>query len=156
MIGFWSAFVWLIAMTITIALLSEYVVGTIEVCQCVYIACLSVLWLYGLLVQYSINCMFLIDKIGLHINVEFLVNQFKNQAASDSWGLSVSFISLILLPIVGNAAEHAGSIIFAFKNKLVSLKKKLSKIELSIKFQALNIAKTKAISRLISRVIWGC
>jgi Ca2+/H+ antiporter len=24
-----------------------------------------------------------------------------------------------LLPIVGNAAEHAGSIIFAFKNKLV-------------------------------------
>ncbi|KAL0338195.1 UNVERIFIED_CONTAM: Vacuolar cation/proton exchanger 3 [Sesamum angustifolium] len=40
------------------------------------------------------------------------------EAASDSWGLSVSFISLILLPIVGNAAEHAGAIIFAFKNKL--------------------------------------
>lgn len=41
------------------------------------------------------------------------------KAASDSWGISVSFISLIILPIVGNAAEHAGSIIFAFKNKLV-------------------------------------
>ncbi|KAI8523576.1 hypothetical protein RHMOL_Rhmol13G0084800 [Rhododendron molle] len=41
-----------------------------------------------------------------------------NEAASDSWGISVSFISVILLPIVGNAAEHAGSIIFAFKNKL--------------------------------------
>ncbi|XP_009591670.1 vacuolar cation/proton exchanger 3-like isoform X2 [Nicotiana tomentosiformis] len=68
-IGFWSSFAWLIAMTITIAVLSEYVVGTIE-------------------------------------------------AASDSWGISVSFISLILLPIVGNAAEHAGSIIFALKNKL--------------------------------------
>lgn len=40
------------------------------------------------------------------------------EAASDSWGISVSFISIILLPIVGNAAEHAGSIIFAFKNKL--------------------------------------
>ncbi|KOM47469.1 hypothetical protein LR48_Vigan07g117300 [Vigna angularis] len=39
-------------------------------------------------------------------------------AASDSWGISVSFISIILLPIVGNAAEHAGSIIFAYKNKL--------------------------------------
>ncbi|PON92677.1 Sodium/calcium exchanger membrane region [Trema orientale] len=38
--------------------------------------------------------------------------------ASDSWGLSVSFLSIILLPIVGNAAEHAGAIIFAFKNKL--------------------------------------
>ncbi|XP_022743061.1 vacuolar cation/proton exchanger 3-like [Durio zibethinus] len=40
------------------------------------------------------------------------------EAASDSWGISVSFISIILLPIVGNAAEHAGAIIFAFKNKL--------------------------------------
>ncbi|KAA8549403.1 hypothetical protein F0562_001124 [Nyssa sinensis] len=68
-IGFWSAIIWMVGMTILIALLSEYVVGTIE-------------------------------------------------AASDSWGISVSFISIILLPIVGNAAEHAGSIIFAFKNKL--------------------------------------
>ncbi|XP_015873735.3 vacuolar cation/proton exchanger 3 [Ziziphus jujuba] len=69
LIGFWSAFSWLVGMTIIIALLSEYVVGTIE-------------------------------------------------AASNSWGISVSFISIILLPIVGNAAEHAGSIIFALKNKL--------------------------------------
>ncbi|XP_010529893.1 PREDICTED: vacuolar cation/proton exchanger 3-like [Tarenaya hassleriana] len=68
-IGFWSGFAWLAGMTVVIALLSEYVVATIE-------------------------------------------------DASDSWGLSVSFISIILLPIVGNAAEHAGAIIFAFKNKL--------------------------------------
>uniref|UniRef100_A0A2P2LBT4 Vacuolar cation/proton exchanger n=2 Tax=Rhizophora mucronata TaxID=61149 RepID=A0A2P2LBT4_RHIMU len=68
-IGFASGIVWLVGMTAFIALLSEYVVGTIE-------------------------------------------------EASDSWGLSVSFISIILLPIVGNAAEHAGAIIFAFKNKL--------------------------------------
>ncbi|KAK9289314.1 hypothetical protein L1049_007469 [Liquidambar formosana] len=68
-IGFWSGFAWLIGMTAVIALLSEYVVSTIE-------------------------------------------------DASDSWGISVSFISIILLPIVGNAAEHAGAIIFAFKNKL--------------------------------------
>ncbi|KAL3839400.1 hypothetical protein ACJIZ3_023991 [Penstemon smallii] len=67
-IGFWSAFVWLVLMTGVVALLSEYVVATIE-------------------------------------------------TASDTWGLSVSFISVILLPIVGNAAEHAGAIIFAFKNK---------------------------------------
>ncbi|CAN1232080.1 Vacuolar cation/proton exchanger 1a [Linum grandiflorum] len=39
-------------------------------------------------------------------------------SASDSWGISISFISIIFLPIVGNAAEHAGSIIFTFKNKL--------------------------------------
>ncbi|KAI3994392.1 hypothetical protein MKX01_012649 [Papaver californicum] len=68
-IGFWSGFLWLAGMTVLIALLSEYVVGTIE-------------------------------------------------ATSSSWGLSVSFISIILLPIVGNAAEHAGAVIFAFKNKL--------------------------------------
>ncbi|CAL0306222.1 unnamed protein product [Lupinus luteus] len=68
-IGFWSGFPWLVGMTVLIALLSEYVVKTIE-------------------------------------------------DASYSWGLSVSFISIILLPIVGNAAEHAGAIIFAFKNKL--------------------------------------
>ncbi|KAK6152518.1 hypothetical protein DH2020_015153 [Rehmannia glutinosa] len=68
-IGFWSGFIWLVLMTGVVALLSEYVVATIE-------------------------------------------------AASDSWGLSVSFISVILLPIVGNAAEHAGAVIFAFKNKL--------------------------------------
>ncbi|KAI3667749.1 hypothetical protein L6452_42818 [Arctium lappa] len=68
-IGFFSAFVWLVIMTVAIAILSESVVGTIEV-------------------------------------------------ASDTWRISLSFISIILLPIVGNAAEHAGSVIFAFKNKL--------------------------------------
>ncbi|CAA7389901.1 unnamed protein product [Spirodela intermedia] len=68
-ICFGSALAWLVGMTAVIALLSEYVVGTIE-------------------------------------------------AAAESWSISVSFISIILLPIVGNAAEHAGAIIFAFKNKL--------------------------------------
>lgn len=68
-IGFWSAVIWLIGMTAVIALLSEYLVNTIE-------------------------------------------------AASSSWGMPLSFISIILLPIVGNAAEHAGAVIFAFKNKL--------------------------------------
>ncbi|KAI4368889.1 hypothetical protein MLD38_017396 [Melastoma candidum] len=68
-IGFWSAFFWLAGMTTIIALLSEYVVSTIE-------------------------------------------------AASVSWGISMSFISVILVPIIGNAAEHAGSIMFALKNKL--------------------------------------
>ncbi|CAH9061326.1 unnamed protein product [Cuscuta europaea] len=47
---------------------------------------------------------------------EFAVDTI--EAASGSWGISVSFIGVILLPIVGNAAEHAGAIIFAFKNKL--------------------------------------
>ena len=33
----------------------------------------------------------------------------------------MSFMSIIVLPIMGNAAEHAGSVIFAVKNKLVCL-----------------------------------
>lgn len=45
---------------------------------------------------------------------------FVEQDASETSGLSVSFMSIILLPIVGNAAEHAGAVIFAFKNKLVN------------------------------------
>ncbi|KAL6884551.1 hypothetical protein ACP4OV_010487 [Aristida adscensionis] len=68
-LGLASGLFWLAFKTVLIAILSEYVVGTIE-------------------------------------------------PASKSWGLSVSFISIILLPIVGNAAEHAGAIIFALKNKL--------------------------------------
>lgn len=31
----------------------------------------------------------------------------------------MAFISVILLPIVGNAAEHAGAVMFAVKDKLV-------------------------------------
>ncbi|MED6215764.1 Vacuolar cation/proton exchanger 3 [Stylosanthes scabra] len=68
-IGFWIGIVWLVGMNAIIALLSEYVVQTIE-------------------------------------------------DASNSWGLSVSFISIILIAIVENAAEHIGAVIFAFKNKL--------------------------------------
>ncbi|CAA7407440.1 unnamed protein product [Spirodela intermedia] len=47
---------------------------------------------------------------------EYLVDAI--QGASVSWGIPVSFISVILLPIVGNAAEHASAIMFAMKDKL--------------------------------------
>uniref|UniRef100_A0A0D3BNB4 Vacuolar cation/proton exchanger n=1 Tax=Brassica oleracea var. oleracea TaxID=109376 RepID=A0A0D3BNB4_BRAOL len=40
------------------------------------------------------------------------------EGASVSWNVPISFISVILLPIVGNAAEHAGVIMFAMKDKL--------------------------------------
>jgi Ca2+/H+ antiporter len=38
--------------------------------------------------------------------------------AAGSMGMSKVFIAAILLPIVGNAAEHAGSVMFAVKGKL--------------------------------------
>ncbi|EXC37566.1 Vacuolar cation/proton exchanger 2 [Morus notabilis] len=46
----------------------------------------------------------------------YLVNAI--QGASDSMNMPVAFISVILLPIVGNAAEHASAIMFAMKDKL--------------------------------------
>ena len=45
---------------------------------------------------------------------------FFSQGASVAMGIPVAFISVILLPIVGNAAEHAGAVMFAMKDKLVS------------------------------------
>lgn len=45
------------------------------------------------------------------------------QGASDSLNMPLAFISVILLPIVGNAAEHTSAIMFAMKDKLVSARK---------------------------------
>ncbi|KAF3453249.1 hypothetical protein FNV43_RR03689 [Rhamnella rubrinervis] len=47
---------------------------------------------------------------------EYLVNTI--EGASVAWKIPVAFISVILLPIVGNAAEHASAIMFAMKDKL--------------------------------------
>ncbi|KAM5580304.1 vacuolar cation/proton exchanger 3-like [Rosa sericea] len=47
---------------------------------------------------------------------EYLVNAI--EGASVALNIPVAFISVILLPIVGNAAEHAGAVMFAMKDKL--------------------------------------
>ncbi|KAK7817407.1 vacuolar cation/proton exchanger 5 [Quercus suber] len=41
-----------------------------------------------------------------------------NEGTSIAWNMPLTFISVILLPIVGNAAEHASAIMFAMKDKL--------------------------------------
>ncbi|GLT55730.1 hypothetical protein SLA2020_288250 [Shorea laevis] len=61
------------------------------------------IWLVGTTAVISLLSEYVVDTI---------------EAASESWGISVSFISIILLPIIGNAAEHAGAITFAYRNKL--------------------------------------
>ena len=40
------------------------------------------------------------------------------ESAAGSMGISKVFIAAIILPIVGNAAEHAGAVVFATKGKL--------------------------------------
>ncbi|KAG5002168.1 hypothetical protein JHK87_023240 [Glycine soja] len=47
---------------------------------------------------------------------EYLVGAI--EGASTAWEIPVAFISVILLPLVGNAAEHASAIMFAMKDKL--------------------------------------
>ncbi|XP_044473436.1 vacuolar cation/proton exchanger 5-like isoform X2 [Mangifera indica] len=63
----------------------------------------SIIWLSIMTAWISILSEYLVDAI---------------QGASVAWNIPISFISVILLPIVGNAAEHASAIMFAMKDKL--------------------------------------
>lgn len=70
------------------------------------------------------------DQLGFHYAIGWLavitvLIAFLSDALSDTiedaasgLGLSAVFVSAIVLPIVGNAAEHAGAVMFAAKNKL--------------------------------------
>ena len=51
------------------------------------------------------------------ICAEFMVDSIN--ALTESGGLSKTFVGLILLPIVGNAAEHATALTVACKDKMV-------------------------------------
>ncbi|GAB5591078.1 hypothetical protein Unana1_05978 [Umbelopsis nana] len=52
--------------------------------------------------------------VSLH--AEFLVGSI--EGIVDQWGISETFVGIILLPIVGNAAEHVSSVTFALKDKM--------------------------------------
>ncbi|PNY15626.1 vacuolar cation/proton exchanger 5-like protein [Trifolium pratense] len=53
---------------------------------------------------------------GISILSEYLVNTI--EGASKEFEMPVSFLSVILLPVIGNAAEHVGAVMFAVKDKL--------------------------------------
>lgn len=63
----------------------------------------AITWLFVLTAWISVLSEYLVDAI---------------EGASTEWKIPVAFISVILLPIVGNAAEHAGAVMFAMKDKL--------------------------------------
>ncbi|XP_020586274.1 vacuolar cation/proton exchanger 2-like isoform X2 [Phalaenopsis equestris] len=63
----------------------------------------SIAWLTVLTAWVSVLSGYLVDAI---------------EGASEAMSMPVAFISVILLPIVGNAAEHASAIMFAMKDKL--------------------------------------
>jgi Ca2+:H+ antiporter len=63
-------------------------------------------------------CIGWLSVITVFISVlsDYLVDAI--EGAADSMGMPVAFISVIILPIVGNAAEHASAVMFAMKNKM--------------------------------------
>lgn len=63
----------------------------------------AVFWLAVLTVFISLLSQYIVDAI---------------EGASEEWNIPVAFISVIILPIVGNAAEHTSAIIFAVKDNL--------------------------------------
>ncbi|KAI8343489.1 calcium/proton exchanger [Chlamydoabsidia padenii] len=50
------------------------------------------------------------------ICAEFLVSAI--EAVVEQWNISETFVGLILLPIIGNAAEHVTAVSVAYKNKM--------------------------------------
>ncbi|KAG1056252.1 hypothetical protein G6F55_004206 [Rhizopus delemar] len=52
--------------------------------------------------------------VSLH--AEYLVGAI--EGVVEKWGINETFVGIILLPIVGNAAEHVSSVTFAMKDKM--------------------------------------
>ncbi|KAI8146226.1 calcium/proton exchanger [Fennellomyces sp. T-0311] len=50
------------------------------------------------------------------IHADFLVGAI--EGVVESWNVNETFVGVILLPIIGNAAEHVSSVTFAMKNKM--------------------------------------
>jgi Ca2+:H+ antiporter len=58
----------------------------------------------------------LIATAGVAVLAEFLVGSVEK--AAESWGLSHVFVGVIVVAIVGNAAEHSSAILMALKNNM--------------------------------------
>lgn len=63
----------------------------------------SVFWLAVITVAISVLSEYMVDSL---------------EAAAEGWGVPDLFLGTIIIPVVGNAAEHAAAIIFAAKNKM--------------------------------------
>lgn len=63
----------------------------------------SIFWLAVITVVISVLSEYMVDSL---------------EAASENWGVPDLFLGTIVIPIVGNAAEHAAAIIFGVKNKM--------------------------------------
>ncbi len=57
-----------------------------------------------------------VATVGVAVMAEFLVGSLG--AATRTLGLSEFFVGIIVIPLVGNAAEHVAAVTFAMKNKM--------------------------------------
>lgn len=64
---------------------------------------------------FAIGALLLIACV-IALHAELLVGAI--EGVVEVWGLNETFVGLIILPIVGNAAEHVSSVTFAIKNKM--------------------------------------
>ncbi|KAI7908073.1 calcium/proton exchanger [Cokeromyces recurvatus] len=58
----------------------------------------------------------LVIAIIVSVHAEYLVGAI--EGVVQKWGINETFVGLILLPIVGNAAEHVSAVTFAMKDKM--------------------------------------
>ena len=56
------------------------------------------------------------SALAVGFESDLLVNSLHSAVAA--LGIPAAFVGLILIPVVGNAAEHASAVFFAFRNKL--------------------------------------
>ena len=57
-----------------------------------------------------------ISTLGVALASEFLVGAV--EAASHAWGMTEVFVGVIVVAIIGNAAEHSTAVLRALKNKM--------------------------------------
>ena len=109
----WEAIAWLAIFTAWISVFSDFLVDAIEVlshwCDGWF------LWHLFYLSHFLANTLFCGGRDFVWTDTASCL-----QGASKAWKIPVAFISTVLLPIVGNAAEHASAVMFAMKDKLVS------------------------------------
>ncbi|KAI8986599.1 Sodium/calcium exchanger protein-domain-containing protein [Pilobolus umbonatus] len=64
---------------------------------------------------FSVITLFVVTTV-VSIHADYLVGSI--DGIVEQWGLNQTFVGIILLPIVGNFAEHITSVTFAIKNKM--------------------------------------
>ncbi|KAJ3114035.1 hypothetical protein HDU96_002623 [Phlyctochytrium bullatum] len=64
----------------------------------------------------SVLVMLVLVTLAVSFSAEYLVDSI--EGISESWHLSKTFLGLVVIPIVGNAAEHMTAVTVAMKNKM--------------------------------------